>query len=258
MPMPKVVPLHRRSPAPAPVMETRGLTFAAGGRRLIDGVDLTLGEGRRTVILGANGAGKSVLLRLLHGLLKPLGGDILWRGQPLSPATRRQQAMVFQRPVLLRRSVAANLKFALSSRGIRGDERKARTESALAEARLDHLAHRPARLLSGGEQQRLALARALACDPQVLFLDEPTASLDPASTAAVERLLDTAHAQGITTVLVTHDPGQARRMGDDLIFMHDGRIAESGPLPDTLADPQSEELTAWTEGRLLLNPKGRP
>lgn len=237
------------------VLEAHGLVLTRGGRRLIDGVDLAVARGRRTVIMGANGAGKSLLLRILHGLIRPDAGTVLWHGRALDRAARDAQAMVFQRPVLLRRSVAANLRFALAARGLPRRERAVRTADALAVARLEPLARRPARLLSGGEQQRLAMARALAVSPEMLLLDEPTASLDPASTQAVETLVDRAHAQGVTTVLVTHDIGQARRIGDDLIFLHAGRVVETGPVSETLAAPRTEALRAWCEGRLYL---GRP
>ena len=160
------------------------------------GVDLDIAPGRRTVVMGSNGAGKCLLLRLLHGLLRPTSGRVLWKGRPLDATGRRAQAMVFQRPVMLRRSVLANLDFALRVHGVRGPARRERERSALALARLEDLAGRPPRVLSGGEQQRLAVARALACDPELLFLDEPTASLDPASTHAIEMLIREAHAAG--------------------------------------------------------------
>lgn len=236
-----------------PILVAQGLVLTRRGRRLIDGIDLALAPGRRTVIMGANGAGKSLLLRMLHGLITPDAGLVLWHGRALDRAGRDQQAMVFQRPVLLRRSVGANLRFALAARGLPRHVRTAREAEALAMARLETLARRPARQLSGGEQQRLAVARALAVRPEMLLLDEPTASLDPASTQAVEALIDQAHAGGVTIVLVTHDLGQARRMGDDLIFLHAGRVAETGPAADTLAAPRTGALRAWTEGRLYLD-----
>lgn len=237
--------------APA-LMRTRGLVHAVGRRRLIDEVDVEIGAGRRTVVMGANGAGKSLLLRLLHGLIEPAAGEILWRNMPLDTAARRAQAMVFQRPVLLRRSVLSNLTFALEVRGFRGADRRARIAQALERARLTDFAARPARVLSGGEQQRLAVARALACAPELLFLDEPTASLDPASTHAIESLIAQAHATGVTIVLVTHDLGQARRLGDDVVFMHGGRVVESGPVAQVLDAPRSAAARAWLEGRLFL------
>ncbi|GMG83946.1 ATP-binding cassette domain-containing protein [Paralimibaculum aggregatum] len=250
-----VAPSGAVGAAPAPVLAAaRGLAFEAGGRRLVDGIDLEIREGRRTVIMGANGAGKSLLLRLLHGLIRPSAGTVLWQGRPLDRAARRAQAMVFQRPVMLRRSVRANLRFALAVRGLSGPERAERERAALASARLEELARRPARVLSGGEQQRLAVARALACEPELLLLDEPTASLDPASTMAIEEQLAEAHARGVTLVLVTHDLGQARRIGDDLVFLHAGRVAEQGDAARVLEAPRSEAARAWLSGRIYLGP----
>jgi tungstate transport system ATP-binding protein len=240
-----------------PLLETRELSFSAGGEQLLNRVDVSIRRGSRTLLMGPNGAGKSLLLRLMHGLLEPDEGAILWQGGRLSSAARSAQAMVFQRPVLLRRSVLANLKFALGVHGLRGRERSDRIRAALADAGLEHLAKRPARVLSGGEQQRLALVRALACEPELLFLDEPTASLDPASTAAIEALVMNANRRGVTVVLVTHDAGQAKRLGEDMIFLQDGTVAETGPVQDVLNTPRSEPVRAWREGRLYLGPDTR-
>ena len=245
----------RGDASPAPLLRVRGLSFDAGGKRLIDRVDADFRPDRRTVIMGANGTGKSLLLRLLHGLIRPTAGEVLWQGRPLDREGRRAQAMVFQRPVMLRRSALANLRFALAVRGVGGADREAREAEAIERARLADLAGRPARVLSGGEQQRLAIARALACAPRVLFLDEPTASLDPASTHAIERQIREAHENGVTVVLVTHDIGQARRLGDDLIFLHAGRVVEAGPVMGVLDAPRSEAARAWIGGRLYLGPQ---
>jgi len=236
----------------SPLLTAEGLRFEAGGQALLKGLDLAVAEGRRTMLMGPNGAGKSLTLRLLHGLIAPSDGAISWRGGPFDRRARRAQAMVFQRPVLLRRSVRANLRFALSLRGLSRAERRAREEEALHIARLEALATRSARLLSGGEQQRLALARALALRPQMLLLDEPTASLDPAATAAVERLIDAAHGQGVTILMVTHDAGQARRLGDRVIFLQDGRVAETGPAARLLSRPRTPAMRDWIAGRLHL------
>lgn len=238
--------------APA-LLATRSLCFEAGGARRIDNVSLAIRARRRTMIMGANGAGKSVLLRLLHGLLPPTSGAVLWHGQPQDALARHAQAMVFQRPVMLRRSVRANLKFALAAHGIRGAACSDEAERALAMAHLSDRAHSPARVLSGGEQQRLAVARALICKPELLFLDEPTSSLDPASTQMIEDLVNAAHAQGVTIVMVTHDLGQARRMGDDVIFLHAGRVAESGPMRDVVSQPRAPSTQAWLQGRLYTD-----
>jgi tungstate transport system ATP-binding protein len=233
-------------------LEARGLVFEAGGRRLIDGVDLVLEAGRRTVVIGPNGAGKSLLLRLLHGLIEPLAGELLWRGRPADREIRRRQAMVFQKPVLLRRSVAANIDYALRVHAVPGLERPGRVAEALRLGRLQELASHPARVLSGGEQQRLALVRALAVEPEILFLDEPTASLDPFSTLAVEELVGAAHAGGAAIVLVTHDLGQARRIADEVVFLHHGRIAERASAARFFSEPASRPARAYLAGEIVL------
>jgi tungstate transport system ATP-binding protein len=238
--------------APILPVHTRGLVFEAGGRRLIDRLDLTLRPGVRTVVMGPNGAGKSLLLRLLHGLLEPSAGAILWGGRLAGHAVRLRQAMVFQRPVLLRRSALANLTHALSARGMPRHERHARAVKTLAAAGLAALASTPARLLSAGEQQRLAMARALSLEPDVLFLDEPTANLDPASTLAIEQLIQRAHHAGTKVVLVTHDIGQARRLADELVFLHRGRVEEQSPAGRFFDAPASTTARAFLEGRLIL------
>jgi len=238
----------------APLLEVRGLGFSVGGEKLLRGVDLKIRRGSRTLLMGPNGAGKSLLLRLMHGLIPPDEGAILWQGGRMDARSRQAQAMVFQKPVLLRRSVLANLNFALGVRGLRGGERAARIRAALSAGGLDHLARRPARVLSGGEQQRLSLVRALACEPELLFLDEPTANLDPASTAAIENLVLDANSRGVTIVLVTHDAGQARRLGEDLVFLQDGQVVETGPVEKVLTHPATEPVRAWRDGRLYLGP----
>lgn len=230
----------------------RGLVFEAGGRRLIDGLDLTLRLGVRTVVMGPNGAGKSLLLRLLHGLLEPSAGAILWGGRPPGHAVRLRQAMVFQRPVLLRRSARANIEYALAVAGVARHERAARAEAALARARLGHLAGSPARVLSGGEQQLLSIARALATAPEILILDEPTSNLDPAATKAIEALLGAVRAEGVGVVLITHDLGQARRLADEVAFLHHGRLLERTGRDAFFAEPRSAAAQAFLSGEIVL------
>jgi tungstate transport system ATP-binding protein len=230
-------------------VETRELVFEAGGKRLIDEVDLTIGAGPITVLMGPNGAGKSLLLRLLHGLILPTSGAVLWRGKPISNEIRKRQAMVFQQPVLLRRSVAANIDFVLRSRD---GEIGPRRDELLEMGALRHLASSPARKLSGGEQQRLALVRALALDPDVLFLDEPTASLDPASVSAIEGLVKEADARGTKVIFVTHAFGQAKRLADEVIFVDRGRILEQGPADQFFDDPQTSEARDYLAGRIVM------
>ncbi len=183
----------------------QGLSFRAGGRTLLHRIDLPLERTGTTVIMGPNGAGKSLLLRLLHGLLAPSAGEVRWNGRAPDRAVRRRQAMVFQKPVLLRRSALSNVAYALKVHGVPRAARRARAAEALADAGLAELARRPARMLSGGEQQRLALARAWATRPEVLFLDEPTANLDPAGAHALERMIAAIKDRGTKVVLTTHD-----------------------------------------------------
>ena len=230
-------------------LEVRQLVYHAGAEKLLDAIDLTIEGSGISVVMGPNGAGKSLLLRLVHGILTPLSGDIRWRGRPLDRETRRHQALVFQKPVLLRRSVAANLDFVLRPQG--GDYR-ARRDELLRQAGLYAYRDRPARLLSGGEQQKLALARALATEPSVLLLDEPCASIDMASTQQIENRLIEARSRGVKILLVTHDIGQARRLADDVIFMHDGRLCEHSAARDFFEAPASAEARAFVEGRLLV------
>jgi tungstate transport system ATP-binding protein len=228
---------------------TRGLVYRVGNANLVDNIDLDLPSRSLTVVLGPNGAGKSLLLRLMHGLLRPTAGQVLWGGRPLDEELRKRQAMVFQRPVLLRRSVAANIQFVLRLRGAAMSER---TREILEEVGLAAQAGQPARLLSGGEQQRLTLARALALDPQVLFMDEPTASLDPASTAAIEAIVTRAHERGTKIIFITHDLGQARRLADDVVFLNRGRLVEHTPATRFFDDPESPEARDYLAGRLIL------
>ncbi len=223
------------------------VSFAVGGRTIIDRVSLELGAGPATIVLGANGAGKSVLLRLMHGLLAPSGGQVEWLGANAARA-RRLQAMVFQRPVMLRRSALANITYALALAEVPARDRDRLAFEALEEVGLATLATRPARVLSGGEQQRLALARAWALHPEVLFLDEPTASLDPAATREIETVIKAFDASGTKIVMVTHNLGQARRLGDEVLFVHQGRVAEVTPVDTFFSQPASAEASAFIKG----------
>ncbi len=231
-------------------LKLTNVSFEAGSMRLIKDLNLTLEAGPRTAVIGPNGAGKSLLLRLCHGLLKPSSGTVEWRQSPGQDAADHQ-AMVFQRPVMLRRSAAANIGYALKLKGIHGAERRERIDEALARAGLRRLAAQPARVMSFGEQQRLALARAWALRPQVLFLDEATASLDPAATHAVEEMIHAIHAEGTRIILTTHDLGQARRLSDEVVFLHRGRMLEKAPSEKFFEKPENDLAQAFVKGELL-------
>ena len=231
-------------------LSAKGVSITLGGHRALQGIDLEIAAGRSIVVLGANGAGKSVLLRVLHGLLRPDAGTVTWGGSPSRP---RQQAMLFQRPVMLRRSVLANIEYALAVNGIAGRARAEMASEAIERVGLTHLAGRAARVLSGGEQQRIALARAWALKPRVLFLDEPTSSLDPAAATEVERVVREIYANGTTIVLTTHNLGLARRAADEIVFLHQGRLAEQTPADRFFTAPRSTEAAEFLKGELPWN-----
>jgi tungstate transport system ATP-binding protein len=212
------------------------VTVAAGSVTLLDRLSLAIEPGPPTVLIGPNGAGKTTLLRLAMGLLEPTAGRVT--------RTDERRAIVFQRPTMLRRSAAANIRYASAG----GD----RTRELLALVGLEHAAERPARRLSTGEQQRLALARALARDPTILFLDEPTASLDPGSTKAVEDVIRTVSERGIKIVMSTHDLGEARRLAGEVVLLHRGRLVETGSAPTFFDTPRTEEARWFIAGELLV------
>ena len=226
----------------------REVEVVRDGVRLLTGVDLAIAQGTHTTILGANGAGKSTLLRVLHGLLAPTRGAIRWGPHAVRP---QGQAMVFQRAVLLRRSAAANIRYALALAHVHGRDADARISDALEGVGMSPLADRSARVLSGGEQQRLALARAWALRPEVLFLDEPTASLDPKATRAVEDIVRTIHQRGTTIVMATHNLAQAKRLAGDVVFLHEGRQIEQTPAAQFFVSPRTADAAAFLHGEGL-------
>jgi tungstate transport system ATP-binding protein len=235
-------------------LELDDVCFEAGGNRLIKDVTLRLEPGLKTVIIGPNGAGKSLLLRLCHGLLRPTQGSVRWQQET---GAGRHQAMVFQRPVMLRRSVAANIKYALKLHQVPRRHRADIIDRVLHQTGLKRLADQPARVLSIGEQQKLALARAWALEPQVLFLDEPTASLDPAATHSVEEIIAAIHDAGTRIIMTTHDLGQARRIADEVIFINRGRILEAAPAGRFFEAPENDLAQAFVRGELLWWNKGQ-
>ena len=224
-----------------------GLRFAPEGRAVLDGLDLELSGEGISVILGPNGAGKTLLLRLLAGLLPAHGGSIAWGDAP-QPDGRL--AMVFQQPMLLRLSVLTNIEFALRPQALTPAERRTRTIEVLERVGLAHRVRDCARLLSGGERQRLALARAWAMRPRLLLLDEPTASLDPTATDAVERIIREIRTEGAKVLMTTHNLGQATRLADDIIFLADGRVQEHDSAQRFFARPQSPAARAFLQGEL--------
>ncbi|HXV10531.1 MAG TPA: phosphate ABC transporter ATP-binding protein [Burkholderiales bacterium] len=228
----------------------QNVSFAADGKVILDSISGEFGAGPRTVILGPNGAGKSILMRICHGLLQPTSGSVTWKG-PVNG--RRGQAMVFQRPVMLRRSAFANVIYGLKLAGITAHLREQRACDVLEAVGLTSVSSRPARVLSGGEQQRLALARAWSLNPEILFLDEPTANLDPGATRDVENIINQIHACGTKIVMTTHNLGQAKRLGDEILFLNHGRLVERSPGERFFQQPATAEAAAFIRGELPWN-----
>ena len=226
------------------------VSVSANGVAILEDVTLVIEPGAPTVLVGPNGSGKSTLLRITMGMLAPTRGRIQWGGTLIGAPQRR--AIVLQRPTMLRRSAAANLRYALASAGVARTERAERIAALLVLVGLAGLGARPARRLSGGEQQRLALARALARDPTVLFLDEPTASLDPAATKSVEDLIRTIAARGVKIVMATHDLGEARRLAGEIVLLDRGRIVESAAAPAFFTAPRTDAARRFLAGDLLV------
>jgi len=224
--------------------------IVAGTVSILDALSLSIEKGTPTALIGPNGSGKTTLLRAAMGLIAISRGRITWGGQDLLPPTRR--AILLQRPVMLRRSVAGNIRYALASAGITFAKRDERIVELLKLVGLEGYEHRPARRLSGGEQQRLALARALARNPAVLFLDEPTASLDPYATKAIEDIVTAIAVRGVKVVMSTHDLSQAKRLAGNIVLMHRGRLIETGPATGFFAAPRSEEGRKFLAGELLV------
>ncbi|PPD14858.1 MAG: ABC transporter ATP-binding protein [Methylobacterium sp.] len=227
-------------------LRVENLAFEAEGKALLGPVSFKLPKGGITAIIGPNGAGKSLLLRLCHGLIAPASGRAEWATEGGLLAGRKGHAMVFQRPVMLRRSARANLQHAVSVAGA-----GRRVAEALQRFGLEPLAERPARLLSGGEQQRLALARAWLLAPEVLFLDEPSSQLDPGATRQIEAILLGLASEGVTLLMTTHDLGQARRLARRVLFLHRGQLVEDAEAHAFFAAPRTEEARAFVAGDLL-------
>jgi len=217
---------------------------------ILDGITLTIAPGAPTILIGPNGSGKTTLLRAAMGLVPLSDGRITWGGREAVQSS--QSAIVFQRPAMLRRTAVANVRYALAAASFPHSARHDRAVELLNLVGLEGLGGRPARRLSGGEQQRLALARALARDPAVLFLDEPTASLDPYATKAIEDIVHAVSARGVKVVMSTHDLGQAKRLAGDVVLLHRGRLIENTPAPEFFVTPRTEEARRFIAGELLV------
>lgn len=226
-----------------------GATLRRQGKTLIGPVDLTLGRIGVTVVIGPNGSGKTSLLRMMHGLQRTADGRVGW--SVADAIARERQAYVFQRPIALRRSVLANLMFPLRLRGASRAQAEVQARAIADRFDLSAMLAQPAPSLSGGEMQRLALARALITEPEILFADEPCAALDGQATRQIEALLAGTASAGTRLVMATHDMGQARRLASDVIFLLHGRIHETGPAETFFAAPATPEAQAFLNGDIV-------
>lgn len=220
------------------------------GQRLIGPINLTVEGTGISIILGPNGSGKTTLLRLLHGLERPRGGVVNW-GAPEAEA-QAAQSFVFQTPILMRRTVLDCVAYPLILRGMARSKAREAAESAIRDAGLDRVKDLPAPSISGGEKQKLALARALITKPDVLFLDEPCANLDGRATRDIEACLKDVAAQGVRVLMSTHDLGQARRLADDILFLVGGRLVEQTSAKAFFGGPQTSEAQAFLDGRIIV------
>lgn len=228
-------------------LQLSNVSYRIDSSTLLTNVNAALTATGISAIMGFNGAGKSMLLKVMHGLVEPSSGTVLWNGQPADQFHLQSQSMVFQKPVLLKRSTKANIDFVLKARQAKDPERR---NKLLERVGLIDKASQPARLLSGGEQQRLALARALATKPSVLFLDEATASLDPSSTAIIERIVSEQASAGSKVIMITHDAAQAARLAQQIIFMDSGTVVEQQASDVFFNAPTSMAAQAYLEGRI--------
>lgn len=230
-------------------LKVRGATTSRRGKVLVGPVDLDL-DGRGTcVVIGPNGSGKTSFLRMLHGAARLGKGEITW-ACPTEEA-RHHQAFVFQRPVMLRRSVEDNIAYPLLSHGANRVDARARARDWAGRVGLGEMLERHAPVLSGGEQQKLALARALIAEPKLLFLDEPCAALDGRATREIEEILVAAKASGTRLILSTHDMGQARRLADEVVFLLHGKVHETGPSADFFEHPRTMQARAFLNGDIV-------
>lgn len=236
------------------VLEAQGICKRFGTREVLRVDSFALRKGCIHGIIGPSGSGKSTLLRILNLIEKPSSGQVLFHGQnvPLNNGrleVQRRMAMVFQKPVMFNTTVFDNVAYGLKVRRLKGSAVRERVQAELKALGLEHLEKQPARTLSGGEAQRVALARVLVTDPEVLFLDEPTSNLDPRNAAMIEEIIRSASRErGVSVVLVTHNIFQARRLTDWLSFLYEGTLVEEGPTEEILSNPQDERTAAFVRG----------
>ena len=230
-------------------IKIKDLSILLNGSFVLKNINCQINDKSITAILGPNGAGKSLLLQTINGLVTVVNGEITYNLKQLDNNIRKQQAMVFQNPTLLRRTVLGNMEFVNS---INKNTNMLGVKSILKKVGLEDFNNKPARLLSGGEKQRLSLARALLIQPKLLLLDEPTANLDPYSLKLIEDIILEENNNGTTIILTTHDMSQAKRLASNIIFINKGRVIEQNSSKDFFIKPKSIEAKKYINGEILL------
>ena len=225
------------------------LSIIINNRLILNNINCELNDRSITAILGPNGAGKSLLLQTINGLIPISKGKILFNSKQHDENIRKQQAMVFQTAVLLRRTVLGNMEFINS---LNNKINSLDVKSILKKVGLEYYMDKPARLLSGGEKQRLSLARALLLKPKLLLLDEPTANLDPYSLKLIEDTILEENKNGTSIILTTHDMSQAKRLASNIIFINKGKVIEKNSSREFFANPKSSEAKKYINGEILL------
>ena len=240
---------NRKSEVKISPIKIKDLSISLNDRFILRNINCQINDKSITAILGPNGAGKSLLLQTINGLIPVLKGKITYNLNQLDNDIRKQQAMVFQSPTLLRRTVLGNMEFVNS---INKNSNIIDLKYILKKVGLEAYNDKPARLLSGGEKQRLSLARALLIQPKLLLLDEPTANLDPYSLKLIEDLILEENSKGTTIILTTHDMSQAKRLASDIIFINKGEILEQTQAKIFFKEPQTIEAKKYLAGEILL------
>lgn len=230
----------------------KNLTKEYEGRKVLDIGELLIKDGALCGIVGPNGAGKSTLLNLIAGLMRPTAGSLLYGEEMSASAPYRTMTMVFQTPYLIRTTVEKNIAYPLKLRGWGNAQIEERVGELTEDLGLADFRKQKSWKLSGGETQKVALARALAFRPKLLLLDEPTANVDPSTTAEIERMLRKINEkEGTTVILITHNLVQARRLCDEVLFMNQGKVVEYGASEKILREPEQELTKRFVAGELL-------
>lgn len=241
--------------APSPNAQTilplslENVTVRKRGKVLLNDVSAQFEATGFTIVMGPNGSGKTTLLRTLHGLERIRSGSLTWNSDLQTAQT--QQAFVFQTPIIMRRSVLDNIAYPLILSGVGKQQAREQAHIWMATVGLAASEQMDAHFLSGGERQKLAIARALIAKPQVLFLDEPTTNLDGRSTREIEDILQQANQSGTRLIMTTHDLGQAKRLASEIVFLHNGHISETGPSKAFFKEPKTEQAAAFLKGDIV-------